>query len=543
MAYVVTQNCCNDASCVAACPVGCIHPTPDEPGFGTAEMLYIDSATCIDCGACADACPVDAIVPDTEFTADYSAMNALYYQTNPMTPTWQYRTSTSLVTTDRPGLRVAIVGSGPAAQYAAKELLAQPGVEVHMFERLPVPFGLIRHGVAPDHPATKAVADQFAWTRDQERRFHLHLNVEIGTHLDHAELLAHHHAVLYAYGAASNRRLEVRGERLPGSLSAFDFVGWYNGHPDHADALPDLSGPRAIVVGNGNVALDVARILATEPERLSTTDIADHAYARLRRSRIEEVVVLGRRGPVEAAFTTPELHALAQRPDIDVIVDPADLEGVAEPTDPIVRQKLDLLTGLARAGRTRGNRRIVLRFHTSVREVVGEHCVTDVHVVRHGLPEVIETSLLIGSIGFRGTPIRGVPFDAANGTIPHDRGRVIHPTTGLPATGVYAAGWIKRGPTGVIGTNRTCANETVAALIEDYLEGRLADPPAGRSELVQLLHRRRPAALDRDGWAAIDAAERSAGIADGRPRRKFYRTEDMLSAARPPRRLLRLLTS
>lgn len=227
MAYVITQNCCNDASCLAACPVGCIHPTPDEPDFATSEMLYVDPNTCIDCGACADWCPVDAIKPDTALTArqePYRQANADYYRDRPLQVGWKYLPLTPLATVGRGSLRVAVVGAGPAAWYCAKDLLAQPHVEVSMFDRLPAPHGLARYGVAPDHPATKQVMDQFLLDREQTGRFGMFLNVEVGRDVTHDELLDHHHAVIYAYGASSDRRLDVPGRtfrvRLPPARSS-----------------------------------------------------------------------------------------------------------------------------------------------------------------------------------------------------------------------------------------------------------------------------------------------------------------------------------
>ncbi|MFE3171219.1 FAD-dependent oxidoreductase [Amycolatopsis sp. NPDC059090] len=556
MAYVITQNCCNDASCLAACPIGCIHPAPGEPGFATAEMLYIDPDTCIDCGACADRCPVDAIKADTALTPEqspYAEMNAAYYADNPVEPGWRYQVPPPYVTLGREPLRVAIVGAGPAAWYCAKELLAQPDVRIAMFDRLPTPFGLVRHGVAPDHPATKQVVGQFRFDREQSERFALFLNVEVGTQVSHAELMRHHHAVVYAYGASADRRLGIAGEELPGSVAATRFVAWYNGHPDHSSLDPDLTGRRAVIVGNGNVALDMARLLVTEPDQLATTDMADHALETLRRSTIEEVVILGRRGAADAAFTTPELLALTQLRGVDVVVDSPQPVGEIAADDETTRQKLKLLAGLPAAQQPRepGRKRIVFRFNTVPVEIVGDERVegvvvaaTEVRVDADGTrravagdrTETLETGLVIRSIGFQGTELPGVPFDAATGTVPNRAGRVVDGTSVLP--GVYASGWIKRGPSGVIGTNRLCAQETVANLLEDFVADRLTAPQAGEKELARLVRGRQPEVVDSRGWAEIDAAERAAA-AVGRPRRKLVDRSSMLSAARPRR--LRLL--
>ncbi|MFE6860956.1 FAD-dependent oxidoreductase [Nocardia sp. NPDC057668] len=483
MAYVITQNCCNDASCVAACPVGCIHPTPEEPGFATAELLHIDPATCIDCGACADACPVDAIRPETALTAEtrpFASVNAGYYRDNSAPPSFiRMRPPTGLVTTATP-LNVAVVGSGAAGFYSAAALLRHPGIRVEMYEKLSVPYGLVRHGVAPDHPATKRVVDRFDFGPGKRARFRLRLGVEIGAETGHADLLARHDAVIYATGAADHNRLTIPGAALPGVCYADAFAGWYNDHPAHRSLAPNLSARRAVVVGNGNVALDISRVLATEPDRLAATTIAGHALNTLRRSAVEEVVVLGRRGPEHARFTVPELVGLLERPDIDVIVDPADLPARHIP-DRVARTRVELLAEAATRPPVPGNRRIVLRFHTAPTTVLGSGAVSGVRTERtahDGPPNtdaMIGTSIVVAAIGFRGRAIAGVAFDPRTHTIPHSGGRVVD-SAGTPVAGVYAAGWIKRGPTGVIGTNRTCAEETVASLLADHRAGTLPEP-------------------------------------------------------------------
>jgi ferredoxin/flavodoxin---NADP+ reductase len=548
MTHVITQACCNDASCVPVCPVGCIHPDPSEPGFATTEMLYIDPATCIDCGVCVSACPVGAIVPDAELVAaatPYREINAAYYAGAPIEPALE------LVEIPPPPapvgngvLRVAIVGSGPAGSYAAGELLRHPYVEVDVFDRLPTPWGLVRAGVAPDHPSTKSITDVFERTAD-DSRFRFHLNVEIGDDLSHDELLAHHHAVVYAYGASVDRRLDIPGEQLPGSVAATEFVNWYNGHPDFSDHTFDLSGPRAVIVGNGNVALDIARVLVTDPDRLAGTDIAEYAVAALRGSGIEEVVVLGRRGPFEAAYTAKELLALGDLPGVDVVADapkPGFLVGPDQ--SPAKRLKVQLVGEYARRRPVAGNRRIRLRYLASPVAILGEDRVVGVRVVRNrlehsasggvnavptGYGEIIEASLVVRSVGYRGRAIPGLPFDERRGVIPNDEGRVLD--EGSPMTGVYTTGWIKRGPGGVIGTNRTCAQETVAHLIADFAAGRLVAPVCSRADLVALVPRRQPDVVDLAGWRAIDDAERRAGAATGSPRRKITTVPGLVEAA------------
>ncbi|MFE3189442.1 NAD(P)-binding protein [Nocardia sp. NPDC059240] len=558
MPHVITQACCNDASCVAVCPVGCIRPGPDEPGFATTEMLYIDPATCIDCGVCVPTCPVGAISRDNALTgtdARYLDINAAYYEHNPIRQALgpvELPSPTVLVTAEP--LRVAIVGSGPAGSYAARELLKHSGVEVAMFDRLPTPGGLIRAGVAPDHPATKSVADIFD-PMMSDRRFHLYLDVEIGAHVTHDELLAHHHAVIYAHGAAGDRRLGIAGEELAGSVSATEFVNWYNGHPDYAARTFDLSGPRAVIIGNGNVALDIARILVTDPDRLARTDMADHAVNALRDSAIEEVVVLGRRGPAQAAYTTPELLALSNVPGVDVITDPAETNldpasraAVGNPANPAsLRQKSRIAAEYSTRPATPGNRRILLRYLAAPVEILGEDHVTGLRVSRNrleqsesgairvvptGVEEIIGTGLVLRAVGYRGTALPGLPFDAGKGVIPNSLGRVRDPDTGTVLAGVYVTGWIKRGPSGVIGTNKECAKETVAQLIADFSTGKLTAPSTSIAQFTALMRERRPESIALSGWRAIDSVERRNGRSQGRPRVKLTDLTELRAAGR-----------
>lgn len=552
MAYVITRSCCNDATCVSVCPVNCIHPAPDEPGYATAEMLYIDPQTCIDCGACVEVCPVEAIHPDFDIDdADerYLEVNQRYYD-NPVTadyPPTRAKLVVAPLQLDQPQpLRVAIVGSGPAGCYAAEALLNRKGldVDVHVFERLPAPWGLVRYGVAPDHPTTKAVAAQF--TKMAARNgLSMHLNVAIGTHLSHDELLAHHHAVVYASGAAHDRQLGITGEGLPGSHPATDFVGWYNGHPDHAERTFDLRSERAVIVGNGNVALDVARILTLPADALAGTDIAEHALRALTESAITEVVVLGRRGAQHASFTTPELLALSNTDGLDVIVDDPDtLPDPAQITDPILRLKVEILREIGAQEPSGAPKRIRLRFLTSPVGLLGTDHVTGVQVARNELiikagtvraettdeTDVLECGLVLRSVGYRATSVPGLPFDDATATLPNTDGRVVDPADGTPLTGVYVAGWLKRGPSGGIGTNKACAAQTVAALIEDYADGRLGEPRADRDALSTLIGTRQPEALNFADWQVIDKHERAARPHG--PRQKLTTIDDMLRVVR-----------
>ncbi|MFO7162896.1 MAG: FAD-dependent oxidoreductase [Mycolicibacterium hassiacum] len=543
MPHVITQSCCSDGSCVYACPVNCIHPTPDEPGFATAEMLHIDPAACVDCGACVSACPVGAIAHDSKLTPEqlpFVEINAAFYPPRP--PGTKLPPATKLApvieaprVAHRQGgpLTVAIVGSGPAAMYAADELLTQDGVRVNVFERLPTPYGLVRAGVAPDHQDTKRVTALF----DRVSRtpgFTFFLNVDVGSDVTHAELLDHHHAVLYAVGAPNDRRLDIDGMGLPGTGTATEVVAWYNGHPEFTDLPVDLGHERVVLIGNGNVALDVARILTTDPDVLARTDIADHALAALRGSRVREVVIAARRGPAESAFTLPELIGLTSR--AEVVLDAADrdlvLRDLETASDPFVRKKLEILSKLGDASAPVRRPRIRFAYRLTPLRVVGDERASGIELTVTGTGEIrrIDAGLVLSSIGYRGKPIPGLPFDEVAAVVPNREGRVIDPDTGRPVPGAYVAGWIKRGPTGFIGTNKSCAAETVRNLVADYNAGLLTDPVQGRRALERLIRARRPDVIDAAGWHAIDAAEIDRGGGD-RPRVKFTRIPDMLAAA------------
>ena len=543
MPHVITQSCCSDGSCVYACPVNCIHPSPDEPGFATAEMLYIDPAACVDCGACVSACPVGAIAPDNRLPSEqlpFVALNAAYYPDRPadekLPPTSKLAPVVEAPKIQpRAGhpLTVAIVGSGPAAMYAADELLTQRGVRVNVFERLPTPYGLVRAGVAPDHQSTKRVTRLFDKIT-RRRGFRFYLNVEVGADVSHAELLAHHHAVLYAVGAPNDRRLDIDGIELGGTGTATEMVAWINGHPEYADLPVDLGHERVVLIGNGNVALDVARILTTNPDALARTDISDHALAALRRSKVTEVVIAARRGPAQSAFTLPELIGLTST--CEVVLDTADHELVqadlAAADDPVTRSKLEILSKLGDASAPATRPRIRLAYRLTPHRVLGDDGVTGIEFTVTGSDETrrLEAGLVLTSIGYRGKPIRDLPFDEAAAVVPNDGGRVVDPQSGQPVRGSYVAGWIKRGPTGFIGTNKSCAGQTVLNLVDDYNAGLLTDPTAKPAALDKLVRGRRPDLVDAAGWEAIDSAEIARG-GDDRPRDKFTAVADMLAAA------------
>ena len=552
MPHVITQHCCNDAACVAACPVDCIHPGPGDPEFASAELLYIDPEVCIDCGACVPVCPVEAIYPAEalpEKFLPYIEINAAYARGR-QTRAPSGRTGWHAAAAPNGPLRVAIVGTGPAGAYAAQHLLAADAeATVSFFDRLPTPWGLVRAGVAPDHQQTKAVTATFA-PMLMDPRVRVFLNVSVGRDITHSDLMRHHHAVIYAVGADADRRLGIPGEDLPGSSSATEFVAWYNGHPDASGHSFDLTAERAVVIGNGNVALDVARILCAPPDLLAGTDIADHALTALRDSAISEVVVLGRRGPAQAAYTSPELLALSDLPGVDVVADPAEVarydagREFLGPDDVAGRLKADLAVEIAARGSSGASRRIVLRYLASPVEIVGDGRVEAVRAVRNDLVgggggalaqpgeeiETIPAGLVLRSVGYRARPIPGLPFHDAAGTVPNLDGRVL--AAGQPLRGVYTAGWVKRGPSGVIGTNRECSRGTVAALIEDFRAGMLSGPAEDPADLDALLAAAAPDLVDRHGWILIDRQEREGGRAAGRPRVKLTAHAEMLAVAR-----------
>jgi ferredoxin/flavodoxin---NADP+ reductase len=436
---------------------------------------------------------------------------------------------------------VAIVGSGPSGFFAAASLLKAADssddidVGVDMLEMLPTPWGLVRSGVAPDHPKIKSISKQFEKTAE-DPRFRFFGNVAVGEHIEPAELAEHYDAVIYAIGTQSDRSLNIPGEDLQGSVAAVDFVGWYNAHPHFEETTPDLSGARAVVVGNGNVALDVARILITDPDALAETDIADHALESLRPCSVDEVVIIGRRGPLQSAFTTLELRELADLENVDVIIDPADLEGItdddAAAVGKVCKQNIKVLRGYIGREPRPGHRRMVFRFLTSPIEINGDERVESIVLGRNELVtdengrvaakdtgdrEELPVQLVVRSVGYRGIPTPGLPFDDKSATIPHGHGRV------EGRRNEYVVGWIKRGPSGVIGTNKKDSQETVDTLIADLAGATaLADFPDDHAEkLAEWLTERQPKLVTDAHWKLIDEHERSAGEPHGRPRVKL----------------------
>jgi ferredoxin/flavodoxin---NADP+ reductase len=451
--------------------------------------------------------------------------------------------------------RVAIVGAGPAGAFAAACLLRARGhTEIDLFERLPTPWGLLRGGVAPDHQEIKRLEDTFDRETLQNGCRFLG-NVEVGTDVSHSELMRHYTAVVYATGAQTDKSLGIPGEDLPGSRPATEFVAWYNGHPDYREVEFDLSAERAVVIGNGNVAADVTRMLTLSARELERTDVADHALEALRHSRIEEVIVLGRRGPAQAAFTSAELRELGRLDGVDTRVDPADVEldpasrrWLAEEGTFTARKNVELLREFAaRPTRPDARRRIELRFLRSPVEIRGSGRVEALHVRRNeivpagdgslrarpvdGDLETIECGLVLRSVGYRAVPLPDVPFDERRFVLPNERGRVLTPP-GEPLSGVYAVGWIKRGPTGILGTNKRDAEETVSSLVEDLRAGALPQPSnPGREQIDALLAERKPDLVTVEGWRAIEGHELERGRSEQRPRVKLASRDELLAAA------------
>jgi ferredoxin--NADP+ reductase len=506
--------------------------------------------------------------------------------------------------TDTP-IRIAVIGSGPAGFYAAGHLLKDPAaggrgpggdgagghgagghainIEVDMIERLPTPWGLVRSGVAPDHPKIKSVTRVYEKTAAHPR-FRFFGNVCFGEHVSREELLAHYHAIVYATGTPVDRPLGIPGEALAGSHAATEFVGWYNGHPDHTDLEVDLrSAERAVVIGNGNVAIDVARMLVLAPSELAPTDTADHALRVLAESHVKEVVIVGRRGPAQAAFTNPELLELGELADADVIVDPAELDRALAVHDAgaeeniTSRRNVEILRSYSERPPAGRAKRIVLRFllsptallpgdsglpsdggnlgdsgrpgdsgHLGAVELARNELVPDAHgrlrAQATGELETIHAGLVFRAIGYRGIPLPDVPLDERRGVIPNDGGRVLgapngdgeRARDGNRLRGEYVVGWIKRGPSGVIGTNKKDAQETVNAILADAAPGGhgLNTPSSpDRAAVERLLRERQPELVTYDGWASIDRHERSLGESAGRPRVKLTRIEQMLRVA------------
>jgi len=453
-------------------------------------------------------------------------------------------------------IRIAIVGAGPAGFFLAEKLLGQTDtpVAVDLFDRLPTPYGLVRFGVAPDHEKIKSVTRSFDRTAARPG-FRFLGAVDVGAALSVDELRRHYHALCFATGAQTDRRLGIPGEDLAGSHPATEFVAWYNGHPDFRDHRFDLSAERVAVIGVGNVAVDVARILCRTADELARTDLADHALEALRHSKVREVYLLGRRGPAQAAFTTPEVKELGELEGADLIIrpeevalDPLSQAALDAEPDKNVLRKVEVLQQAAGREPSGKPKRLHLRFLVSPTEILGDDQgrVRALRLVRNQLverngslaaratddTEEIPVGLVFRSVGYRGVALPGIPFDEKRGTVPNVSGRVLDPT-GAPIPGCYVAGWIKRGPSGVIGTNKPDAGETAAALLEDAAAGRLHAPGADPCDLLLAAKGIEP--ITWDEWLKLQQHENERGQADGRPRTKVIDLAEARAIARGAR--------
>lgn len=433
-------------------------------------------------------------------------------------------------------LKVAVVGAGPAGMYSIEQFLLQAAgeVQIDLFERLATPWGLIRAGVAPDHPEKKQIVDRLFQFSLKNKAVRFFGNVEIGSDISHDQLATNYHAVIYAVGAEDDKSLGIPGEDLGGSWSARQFVAWYNGHPDYSRLQFDFSSPRAVIVGTGNVALDVARILLLQDSALTRTDIADHALAALRASHVKEVVVLGRRGCQQAAFHNPELEELLELNDVEVTVEANDLLSSQHASDDLdSRRKVDTLVRLQNRSVVAPRKRLVFKFHHAPVAVRGKERVAGLDVRVNNSSDTVGTiacGLVLRAIGYRGKPLAGLPFDSSAGIVTHAAGRVIDGSD--VRTGVYVTGWIKRGPRGVIGSNKKCAAETVSSLLADARAGKLTADNS--TDIARLLADRNRQLVSYRGWQRIDLIERQAGRVAGRPRvKQTDRQQLLVSAAQP----------
>lgn len=540
MAYVVTQACIDNkhTSCVDVCPVEAFREGPD--------MLFIDPEVCIDCNACITECPEQAIYPQSAVPEDqkhFIPLNAEKSRQFPVIRESINRDSTNSPYAQKEG-RFAVIGSGPSGFFAAEAILKQmPKAKVDIFERLPTPFGLVRYGVAPDHPRIKSVSAGFERIADmpQVRFFG---NVNIGKDISRNDLLSHYHSVIYATGGSQSRSLKIPGADSNNVFGSSVFVGWYNGHPDHRELEVSLSGKTAVIIGIGNVALDIARILVLPAEELAKTDIADEALNALKGSNIQEVSLLARRGPVQAAFTPKELEQLMGIEGLDLIVNPADLElddiskaQLARPEYAEARQNMALLQEISQR-KPVGGKSIRFMFCTSPEEIISSEGGKALQVMRNKIsPDQngriaatptgetfnIDASLVVHAIGYQGQQIEDIPFDAAKGVISNEQGC-------LPASDEnslkkeYTAGWIKRGASGVIGSNKQCATDTVDQLLNNLPE----DIQKVEQDITTTLKDRNVEYITFDDWRFLDEHELAEGLKEGRARKKISDVRQML---------------
>lgn len=548
MAYVVTQACIDikHTSCVDVCPVDAFREGP--------EMLFIDPDVCIECNACLTECPERAIYPESAVPADMQHFIALNRQQAQVYPVIRESVQQAAQTSASSTLagRFAVVGSGPSGFYAAEALLKHmPTARVDIFERLPTPFGLVRYGVAPDHPRIKSVSAGFERIADspQVRFFG---NVAIGPDLSTADLRQHYHAVIYATGGSKSRPLAIPGAQLDNIFGASEFVGWYNGHPDHQQLTPELNGSRALIIGMGNVALDIARILVLPHDQLAQTDIADPALLALRDGGINEVCLLARRGAVQAAFTPKELEQLMAMSGVELVIDPADLQldaaseaQLALPQFSEAAQNIALLRRIATRQRSASHepKRIRFMFCSSPMQITATTDHKQVQVARNRLQrdelgqlhavatdqtETLDAGLIINATGYQGEALDGLPFDSQRGVMLHHNSRIQDEASESPQ---YVTGWIKRGANGVIGSNKHCAAETVTQLLS-ALPGSL--PPVD-SDIEALLSQKSVEFVSFADWRLLDQHEQQQGRQQGRPRRKETDVTRMLEIIRHAR--------
>lgn len=450
--------------------------------------------------------------------------------------------------------RIAIIGSGPSGFYAADHLLKSGlPISIDMFDRLPTPFGLVRGGVAPDHQKIKSVTKVYDKIATSPA-FRFFGHVEFGTDLSRDDLQAHYHAVIYAVGAQTDKALGIAGEELSGSHAATEFVAWYNGHPDYKHLSFDLSQERVAVIGVGNVAMDVARILARTQEELAQTDIADYAQAALSQSKVREIYVLGRRGAAQAAFTTPEIKELGEMAGADIVILPEDVVLddaskaylASDKADAKDAKNVEIMREYSQRAPSGKPKRIIMRFCSSPVELLGTERVEGMKIVRNRLSldaqgnvkaqateqtEILPVGLVFRSVGYKGVALPDVPFDAKQGTIPNDKGRVLLKQGGEVLCGDYVVGWIKRGPSGIIGTNKPDSIETANCLLEDLRAGMVWSPEHPEAHAIEdLLRERGVRSVSYAEWLKLDEIERQRGAEQGRPRHKFTDIASMLQA-------------
>ncbi|RAP38865.1 NADP oxidoreductase [Candidatus Marinamargulisbacteria bacterium SCGC AAA071-K20] len=456
---------------------------------------------------------------------------------------------TSTLGSEDKALRVAIIGGGPSGFYAADSLFkSQLNINVDIFEKLPTPYGLLRGGIAPDHQKMKSVASYYERVAvKNEDHFNYFGNIEVGKDITIQELQTYYDALIFSYGSESDKSLGIQGEDLQGSHSAREFVGWYNGHPEYTELNFDLSQDSAVVIGLGNVAIDVVRILAKTPKELASSDIVSYAQDALKDSQVKNIHMIGRRGPAQAAFTRLEIQELGELEDCDIVVHKKDLKlteaSITESEDPKnskAKKNLEILYNLSEKTPVGKSKTIHIHFFKSPKVIKGEKMVESIDFDRNkligepfkqkvaptGIEETIDCGLVFRSIGYKGTPIAGVPFDEKAGIIPNKKGAVISEDH-KPITGLFTSGWIKRGPSGVLGTNKSCSQETVETLL-NTLNNLSEAPNRDSDDLLEELSNKGLDVVNFLDWKRLDSEEVLRGSQIGKPREKFTSIKDMI---------------